>query len=95
MRGDIELMGGPPKSPPLGKTLVNRGHVKWPPLPTMVDHGQATMVSSTFKNQMTMVTHGQMFDVQAFIINNLWGMNRLIHGQPWLNHGQRWLNHGQ
>ena len=80
----------------------------------MVDHSHVisgnhglTMVSSTFKIQMTMVNHGQIPDVQTFKLTHFWGMNmaepwstmvwkRLDHGQVISgNHGLTMVNHGQ
>ena len=70
-----------------GWTMVDHGHVKWPPLRTMVDHVQATMVSSTFKNQMTWSESWSNTWCADIQINTPLGDE---HGQTMVNHGWPW-----
>ena len=75
-------------------TMVDHGHVKWPPLLTMADHGQATMVwpwstmvSSTFKNQMTWSeswSNTWCADIQISTpLGDEHGRTMVDHGWPW------------
>ena len=87
--------------PWLTMVMLNGHHCQ--PWLTMVKQPWLTMVSSTFKSQMTMVTHGQIPDVQTFIINTPGRWTLLNHGQwPWLtmvwqcfDHGWTMVDHGQ